>query len=345
MNFLDFEIDVVNRFLSDYDIPIKTVSQKVFVEQMKKLNHWDKWLEFVEMVNNDFFGDPHKFLDYYYERREAMIQALKNPSYEAFNTCDMDIFAYRPPAFNGMAKSVWSSSNDKGVFISIDLKKANFQALSYVNPKIVLDCKTWDEFCLKFTDCKYIRESKYIRQVIFGQLNPSRHTTVERNIMGKIYEYLVRDGIVGGLIDRGIVSLCAVSVDELVFKTDLNTAQIFIKSGMHRKIEEGIFNEQGFNVRVTLFGIDEYHLRAHVQNGTSGKDVCTFFLRTDIEDNSKKIMCVPQTYSGIVHQLTHGEEIVESDRHFVYEGLDCTLNEDFEVIDSQKNIVKENLFK
>lgn len=345
MDVLDFEIDVVSRFLSDNDIPVKTVSRKVFVEQMDKLGYWDKWVEFVEMVNNEFFGDPHKFLEYYYQKREEMIQALKNEHYEAFNTCDMSIFSYKPLAFNGAAKSVWNHTNAGGVFISFDLRKANFQALHYVNPAIVLNCKTWDEFCGKFTDCKYIRESKYIRQVVFGQLNPSRHTTVERSIMGTIYEHLAQDGIVGGLIERGIMSLCAVSVDELVFKTDLNTANTFIKSGFHRHIEATILEQYGFHIRTTLFTSTEYHLRAHTEAGTGGKDVCTFFLRTNLETDENKVMCVPQTYYGIVRQLMHGEEIGESDRHFVYEGLDCTLNEDFEVIDSQKNIVKKNLFK
>jgi len=345
MDVLDFEIEVVSRFLSDNNIPIKTVSQEVFVKQMNKLGYWDKWVAFVEMVNKDFSGDASKFLDYYYQKREEMIQALKNEHYEAFNNCDMDIFAYKPVTFNGAAKSVWNHTNAGGVFISIDLKKANFQALSYVNPAIVLNCKTWDEFCRKFTDCEYIIESKYIRQVVFGQLNPSRHTTVERNIMGTVYEDLARDGIIGGLIDRGILSLCAVSVDELVFRTDLNTADIFIKSGMHKRIEATILEQYGFYVKVSLFTSTEYHLRAHTKEGTSGKDVCTFFLRTDIESGGKKIMCVPQTYHGIVWQLMHGEKIEECDRHFVYEGLDCTLNENFVLADAEGNTITENLFK
>ena len=343
MNALDFNIEVVSRFLSDNNIPIKTVSQEVFIKQMTELGYWQQWVEFVDMINNKFFGDYQKFLDYYYDIREKMITALKNPSYEAFNTGDMSMYDVRHVDYNNVSKSVWNHMNDGGYFISVDLKKANFQALKYVNPKIVLDCNSWDEFCRKFTDCDYIINSKYTRQVVFGQLNPSRHTTVERHMMRMIYEHIKANGILGGLIGTGIIKLCAVCVDELVFKTDESTAEIFTKSRMDENITDSIMRDLGFDVRVSVFKSNEYHLIAKNSEKSSGKDMCTFYLKTSLQNGSRTFMCVPQTYNSIVYKLSHGQNVEECDMHFVYEGIDCIFNETFFITDTDKNIIPKIL--
>lgn len=343
MNALDFNIEVVSRFLSDNNIPIKTVSQEVFIKQMNELGYWQQWVDFVDMVNQDFFGDHQKFLDYYYDIREKMINALKNEHYEKFNTCDMSIFNPRHIDFNNVSKSVWNHMNDNGYFISVDLKKANFQALRYVDPEIVLNCNSWDEFCRKFTDCEYIINSKYIRQVVFGQLNPARHTTVEKHMMRMVYEYIKENGVVGGLVKSKIISLCTVCVDEIIFKTDKNMAETFVKSGMDKNIENAVMRDLGFDVRISVFKAEEYHLIAKNSEKSNGKDICTFYLKRSLQDERTDFMCIPQTYNAIVYKLSYGKPVDEYDRHFVYEGIDCILNESFHIADTDKNIVPKIL--
>lgn len=343
MNALDFNLDVISRFLSDNNIPIKTVSQEVFIEQMTKLGYWQKWLDFVDMINRDFFGDHQKFLDYYYGIREKMINALQNEHYEKFNTCDMSVYNVKHPDFINVSKNVWNHMNDNGYFISIDLRKANFQALRYVNPQIVLNCDSWVDFCKKFTDCEYIINSKYTRQVVFGQLNPSRHTTVERHMMRMIYEHIKTNGVIGGLVNAKIIQLCTVCVDEIIFKTDENTAMTFVKSGMDTNIVNAIKRDLGFDVRVSVFKSNEYHLVAKNSEKSSGKNICKFYLKKSLQDESSTFMCVPQTYNSIVYKLSHGDEVDEYDKHFVYEGIDCIFNEDFIITDANGNVVPKIL--
>lgn len=52
--------------------------------------------------------------------------------------------------------------------------------MKYVNPDIVLNAGTYQDFIKKFTDLEYVAESKYTRQIVFGKMNPKRHITVEK---------------------------------------------------------------------------------------------------------------------------------------------------------------------
>ena len=49
--------------------------------------------------------------------------------------------------------------------MSIDLKKANFQALRYYNPDLVQNAKTYQEFIGLYDSSPLLAESKYTRQM------------------------------------------------------------------------------------------------------------------------------------------------------------------------------------
>lgn len=60
--------------------------------------------------------------------------------------------------------------------------------------RIVLGCETYQELLSKFTQNPYIFESKHIRQVIFGHLNPKRQQTIQKFLMQKVVTALVDSG-------------------------------------------------------------------------------------------------------------------------------------------------------
>lgn len=63
---------------------------------------------------------------------------------------------------------------DGAFFFSLDLKKVNYHVLKFYYPNLVLNTHTYEDFIGQFTEFDYIRKSKYIRQVIFGNLNPKK---------------------------------------------------------------------------------------------------------------------------------------------------------------------------
>ena len=76
-------------------------------------------------------------------------------------------------------KDIFKPSNDGKLFISIDMRKANFSALKNYDSGIFDSVDTWEEFISRYTDNKHIINSKYIRQVILGNCNPKRQVTYE----------------------------------------------------------------------------------------------------------------------------------------------------------------------
>ena len=88
------------------------------------------------------------------------------------------------------SKDIFKSSNDGRVFISIDMRKANFSSLKYygncIEKSMFRDTSTWEDFISLFTENKHIVNSKYIRQVILGNCNPKRHITYEKYIMDHV---------------------------------------------------------------------------------------------------------------------------------------------------------------
>ena len=97
-----------------------------------------------------------------------------------------------------MQKFLDTEQQDGGLFLSFDMIKANFQALRYVDPSIVRDCETWEEFVACFTDVKYLASAKQVRQEVLGKLNGKRLAAIEKyhsNEFGKEYKY--RLGIYG----------------------------------------------------------------------------------------------------------------------------------------------------
>ena len=222
--FKDFRYneDLANRFVSDYKLPISiTNDEKIFIYKLQlyenSFSSLTKWNELWQLIVKRYDGNYHAFLDDYYQIRERIIQeSLNNPAYKQFNNMHMSRF--NVPKTNISKNNIYNRENDGKFFLSIDLKKANFQALRYVSPEIVKNAETYEDFIGTFTDLDYVKTSKYIRQVVFGKLNPSRHITVEKFLTNKVLDALRNSEFYAPYFEeKNIVSL---SNDELIIKID-----------------------------------------------------------------------------------------------------------------------------
>lgn len=93
--------------------------------------------------------------------------------------------------------------------ISIDLKKANHQALFHLG---ILEDPDFDSYICTHTDDKYLKLNKSIRQVIYGNLNSKRIGSFQRIIMNNLYYLLSKKDLVGDCY--------IVSDDELIVVSD-----------------------------------------------------------------------------------------------------------------------------
>jgi hypothetical protein len=80
--------------------------------------------------------------------------------------------------------------HDGKYFISLDHVTANFNALKFYDPSIVLHCANWQELISKFTELEYFKRSKYFRQIVFGHLNPKKQAIISKFITSEVYRAL-----------------------------------------------------------------------------------------------------------------------------------------------------------
>ena len=212
---------IIKRFVKDYNLPIPVVKEDyipyyldLYEEDFGSRTKFDMLLNTIEEIKKKYGGDDDMFLDYYYEVRNNVINAVvKNPSFKKFNNMDMNEFSMKNKP-NVSSNNIYNETNVGKFFISIDLKKANFQTLKNIDKNIVFGADTYEDFIGKFTDSEYIANSKYFRNVVFGMMNPKRHITAEKYFITQIYQKVIEE--FPYLADKCV----SLSNDEIIFKTE-----------------------------------------------------------------------------------------------------------------------------
>lgn len=320
-NNFRFDRALAQRFVNDMNLPIQVIDEETFKywiglyeNDFQSETLWnDLWRE----IDEDYDGDASKFLDVYYEVRDTVIKTVtESEAFKKFNESDINWCKVEPP-LKPKHKELYNSENIGKRFLSFDLVKSNIQALNYVNPEILMNSLTYEDFIGKFTDSYYISKSKYFRQVVFGQMNPKRHITIAKYLISKVYDCLRRFKI----LDYDLV---CVSSDEIVFEVPENATSTVV-GGIIAEAIQTVYDELGLYVRGTDFRLEGYNLR------TDGcKSVCNFYLKWG-GNVGWKLKGVPIQYHSIVYKLMKGENVNLYDLTFQYERCRCTFMENFRI--------------
>ena len=169
------------RFTKDYNLPINIFNEEMFSYYRDLYKEF--WpLDAEYRMNNEiklFNDNVDEWLAHYAKIRDNIIFGLENSEeYKEFNQSDLS--KYDIPNLGVGERSLYNEESEGGIFLSIDLKKANFQALKYVG---VLKDETYKDFIHRNNGTDYFADSKYLRQVIFGKLNPKRQIKVEKYLI------------------------------------------------------------------------------------------------------------------------------------------------------------------
>lgn len=321
---LRFNEDLANRFVSDYKLPVSiTNNAQLFFYQLNLYeDRWKamtKWKTLIELIDRNFDGSAENFLNEYKRIREAIIkETSESKAFKKFNEMDMNVFNVKKPA--AKYKTLYNEENVDDYFLSVDLSKANFQALNHVNRDILRRSETYEEFIEHFTDLKYVKESKYTREVVFGQLNPSRHTTIETFLLMKVWKAFKDLKISDRYKSDDILN--TLSVDEFVIKID---DQFPVK--MIKFLVDDILMETGIDVHMDAFKLIGYD----VLNKRNGHQRATFYVKKFMDGRPDELYCVPQQYHTIVWKLFNGMEMERNDKYFNYERNLAFLCDDLEI--------------
>ena len=327
-------IDLLRRFVKDNDLPIPIIGDGNYFEYYinlyeKEYKSLTKYKNLETLINRKFNGECTQFLTKYYEIRDNIIKTVENSTaYQKFNTMDMSVFSIKNKK-NITSNNIYNENNVGHIFVSFDLKKANFQALKYVDPEIVMDADNYQDFVSKFTNIEFIINSKHIRQIVFGKMNPKRHITVEKYMIDKVYEYITET--------HHLTNCVSMSNDELVF--DMGEAKKLDSLAIHsinitcEMIRQFIQTMLGFEMNLEVFKLHKLQL------------CCDKFKRSpyyykeylNTEEPKGKLMCVPMNYFAIVYKLFNNLPLQEEDYHFDYEGLDSKYCENFYLLTDFQN--------
>lgn len=183
------------RFVKDYKLPIQIVQEPYFSYFLFLFQPITGSMTAFERFNStlEHFDDEEQFFQHASMFSSQIVEHVKNKqAYDNFSHFDMN--AYKPVHSIGK-QNLYNQNNAGQTFVSIDLKKANFQALRFYDQKLVDNNDSYESFVKNIVDTHdYFVESKQIRQVIFGNLNPKRQQTIQKYMISLIVDALIQNG-------------------------------------------------------------------------------------------------------------------------------------------------------
>jgi hypothetical protein len=297
------------RFVSDFNLPIQVIVSPYFEDRLilleKDYGALTAYNGLLSLIDSKFDGDSNKFLEYYHQVRDKIIVTVTNSdAYKDFISNDKFIKHFTPICGN---RNLYTNEQDGCMFISYDMKQANFQTLRYANPCIVCSAETYEEFIGLFTHLDYIKKSKYTRQVIFGKMNPKRTMNLEKWITNEFAKTIE-------ISDK--CELFSLNADEIILKWN-GSEDEFDKFEVKSSI----------NFNGVEFKGSKFKLHARQFKLATSDSILTVYEKEDYLNGHRRILKdVPATYMPQVYKLLSGMEIKPSDLKFYFEHQICSFD-------------------
>lgn len=294
------------RICKDFKLPINVFSEPYFeyftdlYDSHYKVREKIDWAESVLRsckTQEDFFG-----------MSESIATNIKNlikstDAYEKFNSADLSkSFSLTEQVKN---QNIYIIPNVGKKMISVDLEKANFNCFSLFGLQDEIKLHTYNDLMKKFTQEDYFLNSKMIRQVIFGDLNPSRQQKVQKFIINNLSAELIKNGC----------KLTSSNSDEIIIDAQNTSVE---------KVKDILKNVDS---KFKMFRVEEFSFeRIHPEHD--------FFAKTTIKDSGEEKLefkNVPGHLHAQIFKKHYNMPVVENDLLFYHEGFLAQF--------------KENLFK
>ena len=239
------------RFCKDLQIPIKIFQEPYFTERLELYDkHFDcleKYNHFCEMLSE--FNDEQEYFAVYNGLKDRVIEYLNSNEIFMFFSQKEDMSKFAVENKNFPKNSIYRQDHIGKHFISFDICKGNFTALRHYSPDIFQGKETYEDFMKMFTDNEHLINSKYIRQVIFGAVNPNRQVRYEEYLMNKVLESILT------FFNKS--QIVYFSTDEIVVNINEPVAE---NSETQKFITDtvNIFNNQGNRIRGEVFSLSYF---------------------------------------------------------------------------------------
>lgn len=198
------------RFCKDTGLPINVFINPYFENRLELFGAKKQYDAYIDMVSS-YNNSETSYLDHYDSMSKRIIEDIrKSYTFEKFNETNMQLYAVKT---NIPDRDVYKNENVGKSFISIDMSKANYTALTHYELHKCREISTrmfasadetkpynYKAFISRYTDNEHIINSKNIRQVIFGNCNCGRNQTYQKYLMNRLLDKLVQSGVATDLV-------------------------------------------------------------------------------------------------------------------------------------------------
>lgn len=297
---------IKKRFCKDFALPIGIFDNEYFEYFMQEYDSLlntsiKKYMLYDALLT---LGGEEGFMQEFNRIKEAIINDISSKEVYKDIQCGHKELPQIQSKYKHPGQNIYSRQFDGREFISIDIRKANFYAMSAIDSSLVNGATTWSEFLSKYTSLKYYHESKQLRQVIFGNLMPKKQQQIQKGICNMIADS-IKD------MDNTL-EIAIVSTDEILILNHPNP-----KEGVSQ-IKELIDNTYGItseSLRVEAFRLESVHPEK------------PFFIKRDLHSDEIVFKNIPQVYFAQVFKHYFGVGITEYDKSFFYEGQIAVFKE------------------
>ena len=175
------------RFCKDNNLNINIYEEPYFSNRLELISpsQLSTYQQYINLIETEFHNNEEEYFAYYNNVKDAIINYIKESStYNMLQTDNMNNYSKNP---GYPSCDIYKETNIGKHFVSIDMNKANFTALVHYGRKhncpFAENSFDYIKFIQQFTKYQHIVNSKYIRQVVFGNCNPKRQITYETHLM------------------------------------------------------------------------------------------------------------------------------------------------------------------
>lgn len=229
----------VKDFIKLFDLNVPVLDHfDYYIDQLSKTNRFKDIRELIELFEQADLKIDNIY-DYKMQKSQEIINFIKTTN------------AYTELCYDDNLIDLPTNRNftySEGVmYLSVDLKSANWTSLKKYDQQNQLG-DTYGDFLSRFGLPEVFVRSKYLRQFIFGNVNPKKQQKVQRN--------LIQDVIRKCDKEHFMMQIECVKNDEVVFSfSDFGVVKEFVSS-----LESSNYNFKLFSVqRVEDFRVDTYY--------------------------------------------------------------------------------------
>lgn len=295
---MNIQEKVLQRFCKDYSIPITVFSQPYFshfIETLDPVLDTHKKLKMLYVTLQEL-ESTDKFLSEGSRITKEVINLIQSAKgFQEFK--NMDKSAFNVPGI--ASTTVYDKVNQGKDFVSIDLKKANFNSLQLLGIHDDLGIYQYEDLIGKFSSQEYFQKSKMLRQVIFGDevMEPKKQQRLQKFVIHHLYEMLTKAGF----------SVLGATADEIIVKDSKDIEGV-----------KNVLNDAPDNMK--FFRVESFTLK-----GLSDKPYFVKTVTDDAGNTKEEFKSVPSQYFAQAVRLHLNQALQENDLIFNYEGIPAKM--------------------